>query len=137
MHSYAEKIAAVGAAANPTFQTLGITPVSWGNDAAVLKLTVRPAIHNGVGFLQGGFYVILADEAIALAILAGLDPESGITTVSETTEFIRGVKDGEIFAVARIIRKGRRIVFAESEVHAAAVDGPLLSRTTASYLITS
>ncbi|WP_319378307.1 hypothetical protein [uncultured Methanocorpusculum sp.] len=30
MHEYAEKIASIGAAANPTFMTLGITPVSWG-----------------------------------------------------------------------------------------------------------
>ncbi|MDO5845928.1 MAG: PaaI family thioesterase [Methanocorpusculum sp.] len=137
MHSYAEKIAAIGAAANPTFLTLGITPLSWGNDKAVLKMTVDPGKLNGAGFLQGGFYVILADEAIALAILAGLEAGQNTTTISETTEFIKSVKEGEIFASAKIIRKGRRIIFAEAEVRAGSPDGQLLSRTTTSYLITA
>jgi len=136
MHEYAEKIASIGASANPTFMTLGITPVSWGGGKAVLKMNTADTFHNGVGFLQGGFYVIIADEAIALAILAELDPGSGTTTISETTEFIRGTKDDEIFAVAKIIRKGRRIIFAEAEVRRGSVDGDLLSKTTASYLVT-
>jgi len=136
MHEYAEKIASIGAKANPTFMTLGITPVSWGEGKAVLKMTARKEFHNGIGFLQGGFYVILADEAIALAVLAELDPGSGTTTISETTEFIRGTKDDEIFAEAKIIRKGRRIIFAEAEVRRGSVEGDLLSKTTASYLIT-
>ena len=136
MHPYAEKIAAIGSAANPTFMTLGITPVSWGNNQAVLKMTITDKFHNGVGFLQGGFYVILADEAIALAILAELAPDQGTTTISETTEFIRSAKDGEIFAVARINRKGRRIVFAEAEVRRGSEDGEILSKTTTSYLVT-
>ena len=136
MHLYAEKIASIGASANPTFMTLGITPVSWGNGEAVLKMTVTDKIHNGSGFLQGGFYVILADESIALSILADLDPTLGTTTISETTEFIRGVKEGEIFAIAKVIRKGRRIIFAEAEVRRGSVDGELLSKTTTSYLVT-
>ena len=136
MHPYAEKIAEIGSAANPTFMTLGITPVSWGNNQAVLKMTITDKFHNGVGFLQGGFYVILADEAIALAILTELDADQGTTTISETTEFLRSAKEGEIFAVARINRKGRRIVFAEAEVRRGSEDGEILSKTTTSYLVT-
>ncbi len=51
--------------------------------------------------------------------------------ISETTEFIRGTKDDEIFAIAKIIRKGRRIIFAEAEVRCGSIDGDLLSK----YLI--
>jgi uncharacterized protein (TIGR00369 family) len=135
MHAYAEKIALTGAMANPTFQTLGIEPVSWGGGKAVLKMTVTPRFHNGVGFLQGGFYVILADEAIALAILAESGENQGTTTISETTQFIRGISEGEIFGVAHITRKGRRVVFAEGEVRKGSPDGELLSKTTVSYLM--
>lgn len=137
MHPYVDKIEKVGAGANPTFMTLGIEPVSWGNDEAVLKMDVRAGLLNGAGFLQGGFYVILGDEAIALAVLSGLSENEGTTTITETTEFIRGVQEGTIYAVAKIIRRGRRIVFAEAEVHEGSVDGKLLSKTTASYLVTS
>ena len=82
MHPYAENIAKIGAKANPTFMTLGIEPVSWGNESAVLKMNVTEKIHNGSGFLQGGFYVILADEAIALAVLAELSENEGTTTIT-------------------------------------------------------
>ncbi|MDU9376720.1 hypothetical protein McpSp1_13470 [Methanocorpusculaceae archaeon Sp1] len=136
MHSYVEKIASVGAQANPTFQTLGIEPVSWGDGKAVLKMNVTPAIHNGSGFMQGGFYVILADEAIALAIFAELDAESGAATISETTNFFRGVNEGVIYGVAHVVRKGRRIVFAEGEVRKGSPDGELLSKTIVSYTMT-
>ncbi len=136
MHPYVENIAAVGAKANPTFQTLGIEPVSWGEGKAVLRMTVAPALHNGAGFLQGGFYVILADEAIALAILAVSGEDEGTATVSETTNFFRGVTDGEIYGVAHIVRKGRRIVFAEGEVRKGSPDGELLSKTVVSYTMT-
>lgn len=136
MHPYAEQISSVGAKANPTFVTLKITPVSWGNGKAVLKMPVENEKHNGVGFLQGGFYVILADEAAALAVLAELDENHGCTTISETTEFIKGTVNGEIYAVAKIVRKGRRVVFVESEVRLGSEDGVLLSKTVLSYLIT-
>ena len=136
MHPYVEKIATIGSAANPTFQTLGIEPVSWGDGSAVLKMTVTPNLHNGVGFLQGGFYVILADEAIALAVLAVAADDEGTATISETTHFIRGVCEGEIYGVARITRKGRRIVFAEGEVRKGSPDGELLSKTVVSYTMT-
>ncbi len=55
MHEYAEKIASIGAAANHTFMTLGISPVSWGGGQAVLKMKASDKLHNGVGFLQGVF----------------------------------------------------------------------------------
>ncbi len=133
MHPYVEKIASIGSKANPTFQTLGIEPVSWGEGKAVLRMTVTPQLHNGSGFLQGGFYVILADEAIALAT-AGED--EGTATISETTSFLRGVTEGEIYGVAAITRKGRRIVFAEGEVRKESPDGELLSKTVVSYTMT-
>ncbi|MBR5450380.1 MAG: PaaI family thioesterase, partial [Methanocorpusculum sp.] len=114
-----------------------IEPVSWGNESAVLKMNITERLHNGSGFLQGGFYVILADEAIALAVLSEISENEGTTTITETTEFIRGIKEGEIYASAKIIRKGRRVIFAEAEVRDGSVEGKLLSKTTASYLITA
>jgi len=135
MHPYAEKIAEIGAKANPTFQLIGIEPVSFGNSQAVLKMKVTEHHHNGAGVLQGGFYTILGDEAIALAIHGELDAGTDAATITETTEFLKGVKEGEVFAIAKIVKKGRRIIFAEAEVHAGSPDGALLSKTTASYIV--
>ena len=135
MHPYTEKITKVGAYANNTFQTLGIEPVSWGNSSAVLKMEVTERLHNGAGVLQGGFYTILGDEAIALAIHAELEAGENAATISETTDFLKGIKEGTVYATARITKKGRRVIFAEAEVHEGSVDGKVLSRTSASYLV--
>ena len=89
MHPYVEKIASIGAKANPTFQTLGIEPVSWGDGQAVLRMTVTPQLQNGSGFLQGGSYVIQADQAIDLAIIATAGYDEGTATISETMSFLR------------------------------------------------
>lgn len=144
MNIYAEKMLKVlddnlkvtPSSVNPTFNTLGITPVSFGDGKAVLKMKVTPNMLNGAGFMQGGFYVILGDEAIALAVLSSIDNDKCTTTISETTDFIKGVTEGEIYASAEVIRMGRRIVFAESTVRLGSEDGKILSKTTASYLLT-
>lgn len=57
MHPYVENIASIGSKANPTFQTLGIEPVSWGEGQVVLKMTVTPGMLNSSGFLQGGGFM--------------------------------------------------------------------------------
>ncbi|HJJ30981.1 MAG TPA: PaaI family thioesterase [Methanocorpusculum sp.] len=135
MHPYPEKITKVGAYANNTFMTLGIEPVSYGNSSAVLKMNVTEKLHNGAGVLQGGFYTILGDEAIALAVHAELADTENAATISETTEFLKGIKEGVVYAVAHITKKGRRVIFAEAEVREGSPEGKILSRTTASYLV--
>lgn len=135
MHAYLKELNRIGAKANNTFVTLDITPVSWGDGEAVLKMLVSEKNHNGAGFLQGGFYVVLGDEAIALALHTLLEDTQGCTTVSESTSFIKGAKDGEIYAVAKILRKGRRAAFGEAEIHEDSPEGKLLSKTEATYLI--
>ena len=135
MHAYAEAVKNLGARANNTFMTLGIEPVSFGNGEAVLSLQVTEKLHNGAGVLQGGIFVVLSDEAMALAIHGEMEAGENAVTVSETTEFIRGIADGTIEAHAKITKKGRRIIFAEAEVQESGKSGRVLSRTVASFMV--
>jgi len=57
-----------------------------------------------------------------------------IATIDEHTSFIKGVNAGTIAATGRVIRKGRRVAFADGEVRDAA-DGALLSRTSTSFAV--
>jgi uncharacterized protein (TIGR00369 family) len=135
--SYLEKIKKDGRKANPFFCLTGIDIVKAGPGTAVLSLPVRPELYNGVGWLQGGMLVALADEAMALALYPLLEKNEGIATIAESTSFIRGVQDGTIHAEARVIRKGRRVAFMEAEVTVEDGKRTLLSRTTASFAITA
>ena len=98
-------------------------------------MTVSDRVLNGAGFLQGGFYVVLGDEAIALALHTCLEAGQGCTSVSESTSFMKGAAGGEIYAVAKILRQGRRVAFGEAEVREGGVEGKLLSKTSGTYLI--
>ena len=135
--SYLEKITRDGRSANPFFCLMGIDVVSVEPGKSVLKMQVRPDMHNGVGWLQGGMLAALADEAMALALYPLLSKNEGIATISESTSFIKGVQDGFITAEGRIIRKGRRVAFAEGEVFAEGTERVMLSRTSAAFAVTT
>jgi uncharacterized protein (TIGR00369 family) len=135
--SYFERIKKDGRKANPFFCLTGIDIVKAEPGTAVLTMPVRPDMHNGVGWLQGGMLVAIADEAMALALYPLLEKNEGIATIAESTSFIRGVQKGSVLAEARIIKKGRRVAFMEAEVRADDGEKTLLSRTTASFAITS
>jgi uncharacterized protein (TIGR00369 family) len=135
--SYLDKIKAGGRSANPFFCLMGIDVVSFGEGKAVLKMTVRPDMHNGAGWLQGGMLTAIADEAMALALYTQLAKAEGIATISESTSFIRGVREGAILAEAAVIRKGRRVAFMESIVRLDDAEQTILARSTASFAVTS
>jgi uncharacterized protein (TIGR00369 family) len=135
--SYLEKIKKEGKNANPFFCLMGIDVVSAEPGKAVLKMQVRPDMHNGVGWLQGGILAAVADEAMALALYPLLSKTEGIATISESTCFVRGAQDGYIIAEGRVIRKGRRVAFTEGEVYAGDNEKVLLSRTSAAFAITT
>ena len=116
---------------------MGIDVVSIEPGKAVLRMQVRPDMHNGVGWLQGEMLAALADEAMALALYPLLSKTEGIATISEATSFIKGAQDGFIIAEGRVIRKGRRVAFAEGEVFADEEGKVMLSRTSAAFAVTT
>jgi uncharacterized protein (TIGR00369 family) len=135
--SYLENIKKDGKYANPFFCLMGIDVISIEPGTAELKMQVRSDMHNGVGWLQGGILAAIADEAMALALYSLLSETEGIATISESTSFIRGVQDGDIVAKARVIRKGRRVAFAEGEVYSVNEEMTMLSRTSAAFAVTT
>ena len=135
--SYLENIRQHGRDANPFFCLMGIEIVSYEAGTAVLKMQVRPDMHNGIGWLQGGMLVALADEAIALALYTLIKEHEGIVTISESTSFVKGVREGVITAEAKVIKKGRRVAFAEAEVFFYNGEKMMLSRTSAAFAVTA
>ncbi|MFA4861552.1 PaaI family thioesterase [Methanoregula sp.] len=116
---------------------MGIEIVTSGPGKSVLKMPVRPDMQNGVGWLQGGLLVALADEAMVLALYPLLAPDEGIATISESTSFVKGTRSGVIVAEGTVLKKGRRVAFCEGEVRMENGENVLLSRTTAAFAVTS
>lgn len=133
--TYLERIRSQGRDANPFFCMMGINVGTVGDGEASLSMEVRPDMYNGVGWLQGGIFTALADEAMALALYTQTSRDQQIATVTETTTFLRGVRKGVITATGRVVKRGRRVAFTEGEVREGGTEGNLLARTTAAFVI--
>lgn len=131
---YTERISREGRDANPFFTLMGIEIGKMEKGSASLSLPVRPDMMNGEGWLQGGLYTALADEAMVLAIYPLLAPGTRIASISETTSFLAGVQDGTITAEGRVVKLGKRVAFAEADVRAAGPDR-VIARCSATYAV--
>lgn len=133
--NYIERIRTEGRDANPFFSLMGIEIGTAGESYATLRMPVRQDMLNGEDFLQGGLFTALADEAMVLAIYPLLDPGEQIATISETTTFLSGAQRGVLIGTGRVIKKGRRVVFAEGDITLEGSD-KILSRSTATFMVT-
>lgn len=133
--SYLEQVKRLGSEANPFFGLMGIEVAKVREGEAVLRMTVRSDMLNGEGWLQGGIFTALADEAMVLAIYSLISREETLATITETTTFIGGSRGGVLYASGRVIRKGKRVAFAEGEVREGSTDGQILSRSTAAFAV--
>lgn len=133
--SYIDRIQNEGRDANPFFTLMGIEIGPLSRGSGTLRMPIRPDMLNGEDFLQGGLFTALADEAMVLAIYPLLDPEEQIATISECTTFMSGAQRGVLVATGKVMKKGRRVIFAEGEVTQEGSDR-VLSRTTATFMVT-
>lgn len=132
--SYIEDIRRLGRDANPFLQLMEIELGPFDRGEAALYMQVRPDMLNGAGWLQGGLFTALSDEAMALALFTVLDEDEGIATISESTSFMQGIRKGRVTATARVVKRGRSVAFMESAA-TNSDDGFILARTCASFAI--
>ena len=92
------------------FELLGPQILSAGDDEARLRFTVEPRFTIGRGVVQGGVVTAMLDMAMALA--AG----GAISTASIHVEILRPAVGPTLLVEGRVVRKGRRIVFAEASM---------------------
>jgi uncharacterized protein (TIGR00369 family) len=105
-----------------------------GRDRCVLKLPLREQVTNGSGTVHGGVLAMLADTAVAFALSTNFDGKMGFATADMTIHFLRRAR-GDVFARARIIKKGQRVNVGEVEI----VDGSgqEVARALATFLLTT
>ncbi len=134
--NYLEKIRQEGRDANPFFRMMDIEIGDICEGNAEISMKIRADMMNGEDWLQGGLFTALADEAMVLAIYSLLAPDEQIATISETTAFIAGAREGEsLVASGRVIKKGKRVVFAEGDVRSIEAGKGMLSRSSAAFAV--
>jgi uncharacterized protein (TIGR00369 family) len=93
---------------NTLMQTLDISYVDVGEDFLVAKMPVSPKVHQPDGVLHGGAMVALAESVGSAACFVFLDSQNfSIRGIEINANHVKSVKDGNVYARASFIHKGR------------------------------
>jgi uncharacterized protein (TIGR00369 family) len=76
-------------------------------DRVVITLKVRPELHQPYGIVHGGVHCALVETAASIGGAAWLGDRGHVVGVSNTTDFLRAVRDGVLTATATPLHRGR------------------------------
>lgn len=110
MDGYKEKILKVcnNSSANTLMETLRIEYVDVGEDFLIAKMPVDATVHQPDGVLHGGAMVALAESVGSMASYIFLDAQKfTIRGIEISANHVKSVRDGEVFAKATFLHKGR------------------------------
>ena len=116
MKTYLKKVQQPGQNVNPLFVSLGVVVEKLSPESVVLRLPFRPDFIQGGVMIAGGIIATLADEAMAHAALANLNPGETTATIEMNIRYLKGCASGAITATASLIKKGRRVITLQAEI---------------------
>jgi len=93
------------------------------------------AFLNPLGMVHGGLACTMLDTAVGCATHTTLPAGTGYTSIDLEVKYLRPILpgNGELTAVGRVVKPGRRVVFADAELRDAS--GALLATATSSLLV--
>jgi uncharacterized protein (TIGR00369 family) len=133
MKDYLDKVQQRGQTVNPLFNFLGVVVEKISPDCTVLRLPFQPGFIQGGGATAGGIMATLADEAMAHAALAGLEPGETTATIEMNIRYLKASISGDITATATLVKKGRRVITLQAEVKDES--STVLAQAGASFMI--
>jgi len=96
-----------------------------------MKIAFRPEFLQPFT-VHGGAIYSLADAAAAHALMTLILPDQYPTTVEQRINFLRAVRDQDVFCEANIVHLGKTLAYAEVTMTAA--DGALVAKSTATLM---
>lgn len=95
----------------PWVQDLGLTVLEISGQRAVLRLPVSSKIAREGGIICGQALMAAADTAFVFAVSAASGRYRPMTTVDQTTHFLKPAIGADIRVVADVTRLGRGMAF--------------------------
>ena len=86
---------------------LGLRIVEASGDRVVLTCPVTPDLHQPYGLVHGGVHATLAETAASIAGALWFADRGKVVGISNSTDFLRAVRAGELRAVATPLARGR------------------------------
>lgn len=114
---------------------MGFELVSAIEGEAVLQAEPSSSVYNPIGTVHGGFAATLLDSACGCAVHSTLTAGQTYTTLELKVSYHKGMSasTGPVRVVGRIKSIGRRVGFAEAQLHDAT--GRLLASATSTLLV--
>lgn len=91
----------------------------------VLRMPFSERLCRAGGIVCGQSLMALADTAMVLAIMAAVRGVRPMTTVDQTSHFVRPASATDVLADARVVRAGRTMSFGRVTLSSAADDRPV------------
>ena len=104
-------------------QHLGAWLVRVESGLCEIALPYSGRVTQQQGGFHGGAMGALADIAGGYAALTVIVPDMEVTTVEYKINFLAGFNDGELRAIGRVVKAGKRIIVTIAEVAHLAPDG--------------
>jgi uncharacterized protein (TIGR00369 family) len=92
---------------------------------AILRMAFSERLCRHGGIVCGQALMALADTAMVIAILAANRGYRPMTTVDQTTHFMRAVTQSDVLADARVVRLGRTMSFGRVTLSSATDNKPV------------
>ncbi|WP_329019139.1 PaaI family thioesterase [Micromonospora rifamycinica] len=105
---------------------LGLTFDEASGDRVVIRWKVRPELHQPAGILHGGVYCTVVETVGSVGGTLWFGDRGSVVGVSNQTDFLRAVREGELVAVGTPVHRGRSQQLWQVEITDA--EGRLVSR---------
>lgn len=86
---------------------LGLEFTEVSGDRVVVRWKARPELHQPFGIVHGGVYCSVIETAASIAGTYWLGENGKVVGVSNQTDFLRAVREGELTATASPVHRGR------------------------------
>ena len=120
----------------PFFTLLGLQIEEVTPDYCRMRLPFRPELRTAAEVVHGGAIASLIDSAGVVAVWSNVDARASRgATANLTVSFLAAAQAVDLIAEARVIRRGRSVVFVEVDV--ATPSGERIAKGLVTYKLSS
>ena len=114
---------------------LGFEIVEIRTDYCRIRMPFRPELEQAGGVVHGGAIASLLDTVVVPAVGSAYLQGARFSTVDMHVQFMSALIGEDAVAEGWVVKRGRTVVFCESEVRTAA-SGKLIARSVLTYNVT-
>lgn len=115
----------------PWVRDLDLTVEQVGEGAATLRMPFHPRLTRIGGTVCGQALMALADTTMVFVIAGAFGEFRPMTTVNQSTQFMRAISNADVVAEGRILRLGRTMAFGEVRLRAEGDEAPAVHVSSA------